>query len=84
MTAGRGFNSHYLLIRCLLVVVLIEYSNGGNGKCCDGGKTVLGLSGLRCCGREELELKLKEMSRKSRRKQSKEFSEKQKRIAKQV
>jgi len=28
-----GFNSHYLLIKCLLVIVLIEYSNGGNGKC---------------------------------------------------
>jgi hypothetical protein len=26
------FNSHYLLVRCLLVIVLIEYSNGGNGK----------------------------------------------------
>lgn len=32
MTIGSEFNSHYLLIRCLLVVVLIEYSNGGNGK----------------------------------------------------
>jgi hypothetical protein len=26
------FNSHYLLIKCLLFIVLVEYSNGGNGK----------------------------------------------------
>ena len=36
MTISSEFNSHYLLIRCLLVVVLIEYSNGGNGKYCEG------------------------------------------------
>ncbi|KAL7030462.1 hypothetical protein ACKWTF_006667 [Chironomus riparius] len=28
---GSESNSHYLLIKCLLVIMLIEYSNGGSG-----------------------------------------------------
>lgn len=29
---GSELNSHYLLIKCLLVIMLVEFSNGGNGK----------------------------------------------------